>query len=142
MVITKDNKVYVVPEDYRPLLLYRKRLFRRQAVLVFLADPAKGVLLKWDDNEINASSVNPKFIGTVLNSKLLEKLAGAVFIRATDIISWLLAGLGLAFILVFVVFPFLGIHVTIGNQPVVVQPRIVVQQPSSPPPGNYTIRPG
>ena len=139
-LVTSDNKTYVVPEDYRPLLFYRKRFFRRQAVLVFLADPAKGVLLRWDTDGINVASVNPKFIGTVLNSKLLEKLAGAVFVRITDIISWLLAGLGIAFILIFVVFPLLGIHVQIGSQPIIVQPKVNIQQPQAPPPGNFTIR--
>lgn len=141
LLITEDNKTYVVPDSYRPLLFYRKKWFKRQALLVFLADPSSGTLLKWDSNGISHAAINPKFIGTVLNSKILEKLAGAVFVRVSDIIAWLLAGLGVAFILVFVIFPLLGIHVSIGTQPVIVQPQVNIHQPTStaPPPGNFTI---
>ncbi len=140
---TRDKRIYVVPEDYQPLLVYRRRWLRTVAVPTYLVDE-KGNFVKWSQSSMEASGINPKFLGTILNSDILEKLARTVYIRATDIISWLLAGLGLAFILVFFVFPLMHIHVEIGTNPVIVQPHVTVQQPHTniPPAGNYTVKGG
>jgi len=140
MLTTEDNHVYVVPDDYRPLLFYKKKLIGKQAVLAFLADPATGTLVKWE-RDVNASGVNARFLGSIINSKLLEKLAGSMTVKISDIVSWLLAGLGVGFIVIFIVFPVLGIHVSIGAQPINVYPQVQINpiQTITPPPGNYTI---
>ena len=140
-IVTKERppRTFIVPESYNPMLLFRRRLWRKQAVLAYLADE-KGNLIEWNDN-FEAATIDPAFLGTVLNTEILQRLAATVFIRPTQIISWLLSGLGIAFILIFIVFPMLGIHVQIGSQPIVVNPHVTVQQPPAPPPGNYTIQP-
>ena len=142
MLFTKNGEAYLIPDGYKPKIYLRKKWRGYRAVLVFLAD-SDGKLVQWESNGVQAATPDPVFINRVINSRIIEKLAGATMIRATDILSWLLAGLGLAFILVFIVFPILGIDVSIGHIEVnVPPPQVVIQhQPQTPPPGNYTINP-
>ncbi len=140
-IVTRESppRTFIVPEDYKPMMLSRRRLFRRQAVLAYLADE-NGNLVEWNSS-IEAKSLDPQFLGTVLNTEILQRLTATIFIKPTQIVSWLLAGLGIAFIIVFIVFPILGIDVSIGTHPIIVKPNVQITQPPAPPPGNYTIQP-
>ncbi|MEB3759768.1 MAG: hypothetical protein GSR81_02870 [Desulfurococcales archaeon] len=142
MLFTKNGEAYIIPEGYKPKIYLRKKWRGYKTILVFLAD-SDGNLVSWEKDKIQPNIPDPVFINRVVNSRIIEKLAGATMIRATDIISWLLAGLGLAFILVFIVFPILGIDVSIGHIQVnVPPPQVVIQHAQqTPPPGNYTINP-
>ena len=141
-LVTETKHTYVIPSDYRPLIMLRKYMFRQRAFLVFLADAKKPSLIKWENGKVDDSELDPELLYNIMNTRILEKLAGAVHFKLSDFATGLLGGLGVAFILVLFVFPLLGIPVNIGENPVHVTPEVKVEVPPPnqlPPPAQYTI---
>jgi len=144
-IVTNTRHVYIVPTHYRPMILWRKTILGKRAYLVFFANAETGELINVRDiTGAQGVGYDPEFLYNLLNTRILEKLTAITITRFGEVLQWLMAGLGIAFLIIFIVFPALGIPINIGKQPINVYPQIKVQIPthSVPPPTTYTLPAG
>lgn len=138
-VAEKAGKSWLV-RGRKPQLVFYRRWMVKRAIPLWITDGGNILEVKIDKDTLKAETkaLPPELSYSVINSKLLSKVARVVGTDPMMLFYGLFLGLGLAVLLILVVLPALGIPVQIGSRPIQVHVELPKHVTQLPPPGNYT----